>query len=97
MLLSLVGWAESSRPTTPRLVGLEDSAHPTGWSGQDFFHHVAMHVGQAVMPALELERQPGVVDAQAVQQGRMQVVDVHGIASDVVAVIVGFAMCEARL
>src|SRR5262249_7711070 len=24
-----VGWAESSRPTTPSLVGLEDSAHPT--------------------------------------------------------------------
>ena len=23
-----VGWAESSRPTTPPLVGLEDSAHP---------------------------------------------------------------------
>ena len=26
----VVGWAESSRPTTSRMVGLEDSAHPTG-------------------------------------------------------------------
>jgi sulfate/thiosulfate transport system permease protein len=25
----VVGWAESSRPTTSRMVGLEDSAHPT--------------------------------------------------------------------
>jgi cobalt-factor III methyltransferase len=29
-----VGWAESSRPTTPWLVGLEDSAHPTACSTQ---------------------------------------------------------------
>src|SRR5581483_7780540 len=30
--ISSVGWAESSRPTTSRRVGLEDSAHPTlGW------------------------------------------------------------------
>src|SRR5262245_66023361 len=26
---SIVGWADSSRPTTPPVVGLEESAHPT--------------------------------------------------------------------
>jgi len=30
---NLVGWAESSRPTSEGVVGLEDSAHPTQGSG----------------------------------------------------------------
>ena len=48
-------------------------------SRQDRLDHVAVHVGQAVVAALELERQPGVVDAQAVQDRGVQVVDVDGV------------------
>ena len=42
-------------------------------SPQDLLYDVALHVSQPEMPALELERQPGVVDSQAVQNGRVQV------------------------
>ena len=51
-----------------------------------------MHVGQAVVPALVLERQPGVVDAQAVQDRGVQVVDVDRVRGDVVAEVVGRAV-----
>ena len=51
-----------------------------------------MHVGQAVMPALVRESQPGVVDAQAMQQGGVQVVDVDRIPDDVVPEVVGGAV-----
>jgi tetratricopeptide (TPR) repeat protein len=50
-----------------------------------------MYVGQAVVPALVQESQPGVVDAQAMQQGGVQVVDVDRIPDDVVPKVVGGA------
>ena len=53
--------------------------------GQQLFDDLAVHVGQAVVAALELERQPGVVDAQAVQDRGVQVVDVDAVVRDVVA------------
>src|SRR5258706_6202173 len=50
-----------------------------------------MHVGQAIVAALEAERQAGVIEAQAIEQRRVEVVDVDRVASDVEAVIVGLA------
>ena len=47
--------------------------------------------------ALELERQPLVVDAQAVQDRGVQVVDVDRVLDDVVAEVVGLAVDDARL
>ena len=60
-------------------------------------HHVARHIGQPVVAALVLERQPGVVDAEAVQHRGMQVVDVHRLVDDVVAVVVGLTSSDPRL
>ena len=57
---------------------------------------LAMHVGQAVVAALEFERELFVVDAELMQDRRVQVVDVDRIADDVVAVVVGFAVGDAR-
>jgi hypothetical protein len=54
-----------------------------------------MNVGEAVVAALELEGQAGVVDAEAAQHGGVQIVDVHGIADHVVAVVVGLAKGQA--
>ena len=48
------------------------------------------------MPALEEERQPRVVDAQAVEDRGVQVVDVDRRRDDVVAEVVGFAVGDAR-
>ena len=56
-----------------------------------------MDVGQAVVAALELEGQPGVVDAQAVEDRGVQVVDVDRVLDDVVAEVVGLAVGDARL
>ena len=55
-----------------------------------------MHIGQAEASALELVRQPRVIDAEAVQDRRVQIVDVDRILDDVVAVIVGLAVSQAR-
>src|SRR5205823_10046660 len=74
-----------------------DSKKPSHSSRQNLLHHVAAHISQPMMPSLELERQAGVVDAQAVQDRRVQVVDVDRIAGDVVAVGVGFAVGDAGL
>src|SRR5688500_14953648 len=54
--------------------------------------HVAVDVRQAVVAALELEGETGVVDPQAVQDRRVQVVDVHWVPRDVVAEVVRLAV-----
>ena len=51
-----------------------------------------MNVRQAVVPALVLEGQSFMVDAQAVENRRIQIVNVHGILRDVVTEIVGFTV-----
>src|SRR6185369_12618358 len=57
--------------------------------------HLPVHVREPVVAALELERQPGVVDAEAMQHGRVEVVNVHCVADDVVAEIVRFAVSQS--
>ena len=64
---------------------------------QNVLHHVAVNVGQAVVAALEAERQPGVIDAQLVQDRRLQVVNVNRILDHVVTDLVGLAVNEAGL
>ena len=49
------------------------------------------------MPALELEGQAFVVDAQAVEDRGVEVVDVDGVLDDVVAEVVGLAVDDAGL
>ena len=49
-----------------------------------------------MVAALEL-KSAGVVDAQAVQDRGVQVVDVDGVLDDVVAVVVGLAVGDAGL
>jgi Kef-type K+ transport system membrane component KefB len=58
---------------------------------------VPVHVGQPVAPTLVLEHEPLVVDAEQVQQRRLEVVDVHRVTHHVVAELVGLAVAEARL
>jgi hypothetical protein len=40
-------------------------------SRQQLLHHLAMHVRQPEVAALEAERQPGVIEAEQVQQRRV--------------------------
>lgn len=48
-----------------------------------------MHVGEPEIPPLEPVREPPVVDAQTVQDRRLQIVDVDRILDDVVGQVVG--------
>ncbi len=64
---------------------------------QNVLHHFAMDIRQPEMPALELVSQALVVDAQAVQQRRLQIVDMHRVLHDVVAIVVGLAQADAGL
>ena len=52
-------------------------------SGQQALDHVAVDVGEAVVPALKLEGQLFVVNAEAVQHRRVQIVNRHRILDDV--------------
>jgi len=64
---------------------------------QQGLHHLAMHVRQPVVSALELERQPLVVDAQQVEQRRLQIMNVNPVRGNVVAELVGRTVAHARL
>ena len=59
---------------------------------QDRLYYIAMHVGETEVASLELEREAGVVDAEDGEDGRMQIMHMHGIARDVVGVVVGLAV-----
>ncbi len=63
---------------------------------QQLFRYFTRNVGQPEMAALEFVGQPLVVDAQAMQDGRLQIVDVHRVGDHVVAVVVGLADHYAR-
>ena len=49
-----------------------------------------MHVCQTVVAALVFERQSGMVDAQTVKDGGIQVMYMDRVTNDVVAEVVGF-------
>ena len=46
--------------------------------------HVSVDIGQTVLTAFEFERQLFVINAQAMQDRRVQVVNVDRVAGDVV-------------
>ena len=58
-------------------------------------HHVAGHVGQAEVAALEAVGELRVVDAQQVQHRGVQVVNVDGVFDGGVAQLVGVAVGDA--
>ena len=51
-----------------------------------------MHGREPVVAALEFERQPRVVDAQAMQHRRVQVMNMHRVAGNIVAEVVRLAV-----
>ena len=68
-----------------------DAMTPTG-SRQDLPHHLAMHIGQPEVAAGVAVGEPGVVEAEQVQDRGVQVVDVHGVLDGLVAEFVGRAV-----
>ena len=66
-------------------------------SSQGFGHNLAVDVCKPEMPPLELVGQPFVIDTHTLQDGRLHIVDVHGIRGDVVRVLVRLADHGAAL
>ena len=67
-----------------------------GASGQDLVDDSgALNTGQALVQALVAIGKSFVVDAQALQHRGVEVVDVHRIADDVIAEIIGFSEGDA--
>src|SRR6185312_7163551 len=61
------------------------------------FDHISMHIRQAEIAALEAEGELFVVDAEGGEDGGVEIVDMDAIADDVVAIVIGFAVDDARL
>src|SRR5579859_4012134 len=55
-----------------------------------------MHIGEPKIAALEAVGQPGVLHAQQVQDGGLQIVNVNGVSADVEAELIGSAVGDAR-
>ena len=84
-------------------------AGPTSWlkpinfppstvSRQDALHGVMLfNPCQSHIEPLEFHAQPSVVDAEAMEDGSVQVMDVYWVGNDVIAEVVGLAMDDARL
>ncbi len=68
-----------------------------GWSGEEFVGDFSGDVGEAVGSALESEGKFFVVDAEEVEDGCVEVVDVHGVLCGVESDFVGFAVGVAGL
>ena len=66
-------------------------------SRHDLFHHVALHIGQPQVAAAVAVGQLLVIEAEQVQDGRVQVVDVDPALDALAAVVVGGAVAKPRL
>ena len=66
---------------------------------QNFAQDMAVDVGEAALKAVVVEGQPGVIDAEKVQNGRVEIVDRHrmvGAAPQLIGGAVGEATLETR-
>ncbi len=61
----------------------------------NIFYHVSMHVGETIVTPLEAVGETFMVDAEAVQDRGVKVVNMHRILCNVVAVVVGSPIGEA--
>src|SRR4051812_46812354 len=64
---------------------------------EDALHHVAFHIGQPEVAAAVAVGELFVIEAEQVQHGRVQIVDVDAVFDALAAVVVGLAKAEARL
>ena len=64
---------------------------------QNRLDHLAVDIGQAVVTALEFEGQFRVIDAEAMEDGGVEVMDVYRVAGDVVGEVIGGAVGHSRL
>src|SRR5438876_5309106 len=87
----------STSSVESRLRGENESEMSIRVLRQNCLHHLTMHIRQPEIPPLEPIRQPRMVDPQAVQNRRVEIMHVHRVLHDVVAVIIRLAVADPRL
>ena len=91
------GWKDG-RMKKVMFAGTQSSSLPifrdrgTRSLGEDVVDDVAVDVGEAVLAALEFVGEGGVVDAELVEDGGLEVVDVDAVLGDIVPEVVGGAV-----
>src|SRR5262245_223790 len=65
------------------------------YSAENRTNHPAMHAGKPAVPATVAECQTFMIETQQVQNGRVQIVNVHGVLDNAVAELVGAAVGRA--
>ena len=63
-------------------------------SRQQRLQHIAVDVGEPVVASLELEGELGVVDSQAMEDRRLEIVDMDRVLHHVVAEVIGLAVAD---
>src|SRR5262245_62824639 len=72
------------------------ASHAKTISDQNLFHHLAKNVCQSEITARIAKRQAFVVESEAVQDRRLEIVNVDWLLDDVVTQLVGRTMNDAR-
>ena len=65
--------------------------------GDEILYHVAMDVGQSIVTPLEMIGQLLVIQAQQMQNGSLQIVNMHRVLDDGKTEFVGLAVGESPL
>ena len=66
------------------------------FSGENGFHDLAMNVSEPKVTAFKAVGELGVIDAKQSHDGGVQIMHMDRVASDAVAVVIGFTMRDAR-
>src|SRR5690606_28029516 len=61
-------------------------------SGHDLFYHMPMHIGEPEIATGMAVGEALVIEAEQMQDGGMEIVDVHGVDHRFIAVVVGLAV-----
>ena len=74
---------------------LQAGAPDASQSGEDFVNHAAFDVGEPAFEAVVIIRQTLMVEAEQVQDGGVEVVDIDDVFSGLVAEFIGGTVTEA--
>src|SRR5262249_15002247 len=75
---------------------LYPSVPPSLHLRENRLHDISLDIGQTKISTLEFISQPSMINAQTMQDRRIQIVDVNRIARDVIAEIIRLANRDAR-
>ena len=97
-LFALLKQVEQSGKLSPGLAHVDRHVVPilcqlslASFSGEHSLHHVARDIGEAEVTAHVAVSETGVLEAEALEDGRLEIVDVDSVLGDLEAEVVGLA------